>query len=681
MTELPIYWNKFSTLTGSSSDETNTARQEAVHLVREYLQHGTLKMMPAELLQLSDHKISLFYQLLARERESRLVDGRVLSPVEGESDSGWMVRSDYCFLNVRAVGPEPQKPGRFIDALKLLPMLRVNAIHLAPFYDCLFGNVYAVDSLSRINPEVVDSCYLEGGLSPAEQLKLLIDAIHLLDMTVGFDLEPHTSQFSRVVLTHPRFFRWIQLAKNRKTLLNRVNMEDMLQPEQQEALCCKVEKVVKQALKQAKVSSFDDPSGDPATLKQLQGEVIRQLIEMGLWTIPNHTWNGIGLPSFKKYNFDGNYPEFEYLDAEGEDQSRHAFGMLTPVKFAQGLRPNRLPDEEHPALPWEDGINFFAGLFPAIRQEFRFDFVRLDYVDHVFDSVQPGSRDLPLSDRPTPYVLERVIKNARATAPWIGAMAERMAYDIKDYASVGFDLILGADVLRIPDNGFIRDMIRFQQEINELNGARQHPVSIQFAVDSHDTGHPEIDTNPAKYGWRGVMMRHFFTRFGSAGNGRRPKYEVIGNQDLTVGLYKANNEPVSLEWQSDSRMFQCYHTIEDLYNKFKVSIAHSYIREFEVTDDYAVWYIDRDDGFRQRLAAVCRPDLQSSKPLPEFNLYPFGQYWFDAARIDAIDLISGEASFVPINPDGTITVENLQPGEVRLFWIREDGTRLPETEL
>ena len=47
-------------------------------------------------------------------------------------------------------------------------------------------------------------------------------------------------------------------------------------------------------------------------------------------------------------------------------------------------------------------------------------------------------------------------------------------------------------------------------------------------------------------------------RFLNVGKNRRPKYEVIGNQDLSTGIHRVNNVPESLAWKSDKYVFYNY---------------------------------------------------------------------------------------------------------------------------
>lgn len=671
MAKLPPYWDTFLSLSGKAVPATkrSSLESEAAGRATQFLEQGHLRLSPKEALAVPHYGWACFFRNIAEQVVQR---GRIPSPVASHTDSSWMFSADYCFVNVRACGPHPEKPGTFLDAAKLLPSLRVSSIHMAPFFDCVFGNVYAIDTLEKIAPEVVDWDLAEKGLGEEDQLRIFIDAIHALGMTVGFDLEPHTSQFSRVVLSHPEHFRWLELAPDRKTLAGGLSQDAMLSEEQQKKIVAEVRTIVSGHLKQAGLKRLDLAETPNQEIKQVQGEMIQDLIAHGLWTLPSHTWGGAGLPEFVGYHKKDNYPLFEYLDYEGEDQGGHAFGMLTPIKFATGLLANTLPSRNNPAVPWEKGIDFFAGIFPAIRKRYPFDFVRLDYVDHVFDSVLEGTRDIPLADRPTPYVLERVIGTCRQTAPFLGAMAERMGYDLEDYRGVGFDLILGAEVIRNPDCEFISDMIRFTHEIAVLNEGVDIPASIQYAVDTHDTGHPEIDTNPAQYGVKGMLLRFFLARFGSCGKGRRPKYEVIGNADMTVGLYEANNKPQSLTWRDNQEFLSLYHSLEDVYLRFRSALDNSAIRIWQVEERYAVWYLDRQDGVRMRLMCLCYPDLvEETETIEGLRIFPFTDYWFDRAKVERVDLGSRTQEQVAIDPDGHISIPPLEPGDVHLYCISE----------
>lgn len=666
--ERPQYWKHYLQLAGQAD------KVPADYLAQLH-DHGYLAIPPRAALELDDATVAALYAALA---DARLDQASITSPQASKTDSSWMVQSDFCFVNVRACGLDRDRPGSFIDALRLLLALPATAIHLAPFFECVFGNVYAINSLTHINPDCVRQDWQAEGLDALSQLRLFVDAAHLLGKSVGFDLEPHTAQFSRVVLDTPEYFRWLALAATRDKLRDGLSQDEMLEPAVQEAIVAEVREIASRHCLAAGIKFLEDPANDTRTSREVQDGIVRELIGRGLWTIPSHTWGGVGLPGFIGYNHEGEYPLFEYLDAEGNDQSAHAFGMLTPFALSRGLCVNTAPDEAKPSIPWQPGLDALAGVFPRILKLASFDFIRLDYVDHVFDSVLPGTDALPVSDRLTPAGIRHIITTARKLAPQTGIMAERMGYDLDRYAHVGCDLILGADILRAIDLEFLLDLIRFQGEIATLNQQGRTPVSIQYAIDTHDTGHPQIQAIPAKAGREAVLLRMLLARLSSAGKGRRPMYEVMGNQDMTFGLYEANNRPISLEWRNDGEFFHSQEAVRRFLKAVEPILAVSCIRETQLGPAWLMWCIDRLDGVRQRLVCLCRPETGTrDEEAANIRLYPFNQYWFDEARIDELDVMSGTGSFVPIEVDGTIMVKSLAKGQLRIYQIRENGQAGP----
>ncbi len=657
-------WEQYQSLVGGKPSRV-------AGYIDEIRRFGYLPRPPREVLEFDDATVAGIYAGLAG---SGWTGQGIASPVAGYADSSWMVQSDFCFVNVRACGLDRNRPGHFPDTMRLLLALPATAIHLAPFFECVFGNVYAVNSLMHINPECIHQPWAEAGLGGEEQLGLLLDAAHILGKTVGFDLEPHTAQFSRVVLDSPGFFRWLALSGDRKSLRGDLTQDEMLEPGIQDSIIEEVRSIVQKEYERAGITHLEDPALDTGSSREVQETIIRDLIARGFWTIPCHTWGGVGLPGYIGYNHQDGYPLFEYLDAEGADQSEHAFGMLTPVVTARGLSVNTAPTQRTPSEPWQPGIEFLAGFYPAVSARFGFDFLRLDYVDHVFDSVLEGKDDIPLADRMTPAVMRACIQRAREWQPSTGAMAERMGYDLPGYASAGFDLILGADVLRQIDIEFLDDMLRFQKEIAEANRQRRTPASIQYAIDTHDTGHPQINALPADSGRQALLLRILLAGLGSAGKGRRPMYEVMGNQDMTTGLYEANNQPVSLEWRNDREFFEQQEKLRRFLSGLRPVLAVSEIRQVQIEAGWAFWCIDRMDGVRLRLCCLCRPETGSlDADARDIRLYPFTQYWFDEARIEEYNIQTGALSFVPIEVDGTIVAGRMAEGAVRIFVITENS--------
>ena len=698
---------------------------------------SSLGMNPSDLEKLAENYLSAFYErgyvgLTNREAleapdylwfyfYKRLYDDKVnyfssredlpdyrepYSPVVDENDSSWMKEKDFIFFNVRATSLDQTQAGTFISALKLLPVTRSKGLHIAPFFDCNFNNVYCIDSMNTVSPAVVDSDLESAGISGEEQVEFFIDMAHMAGFVAGFDLEPHTSQFSRVVLNNPEHFRWVKLNKKRTATIPS-SMKKLMSDSEQRKIHNEVEAIVGRFLKNAGLKSLEGKGTSYESMKKVHGEIINELISQGIWTLPSHTWGGVGLPEFKEYNIQDNYPAFDYRNEKGEDHSGHAFGMLTPYRFYDNLPVNKLPDEKHLPVLRQETIEFFSNLFPQVQKRFGFDYVRLDYVDHVFDSVMETHGKLPVSDRVIPVVLERVLSKAREGKPYIGGMAERMGTDVIEYGSVGFDVLLGCDILSPVSTQTASGTMMFSKELESLKaqvdslhssdkakklswnlGSHKQMATVPWSIDTHDSGNPLFWTKPISevIGSSGMLLRQFLARFGTAGSVRRPMYECMGNQDMSHGLFKANNEEASLSWVGDRNHLRLYHAIEDLYQRFSKLLHNGWTTWWDPREEYCVWAVDThqgDDGCRGRLVCIIaleravknlKAAAEDTKPMPFIDsvMIDVAKDW-DRGIKEAHELLldgSGYERPVPLIHGHKIESGSLMPRGYKAFLIR-----------
>jgi len=566
-------------------------RAQAEALLQVYRRHGCLPLPSKDLLSLPDEVIASFYSLL--------MDGKVpVSPVADQLDSGWLTQASACFVNIRATGIAEGQSGNFLQAAKLLPGLRVKALHLAPFLEYEFGTVYAIRSLKTIAPQLLHWVLLEGGLRAPLQLDAFIQAAHALGKAVGFDLEPHTAQYSIPALEVPEAFRWIKVFPEDRNWL-----DHMLQPdnvyfrENQEKLAAEVRALVTGFLREKSLHTFDEEENDSAeTLaakRQAFQDAIQLMIREGYWTVPAHAWDAEGLPRFAGYHPDG-YPTFQYLNRQGNDAADHAYHIVTPFAFyhhlnLQGTNLRQKP-EPNPAA-----LDLFCSAFLHWRDRHHFDFVRHDSVDHVFDSVFDGDGNWPLSDRPTPSVLAEFIRRSRLPGkPFIAHLAERMGNECEDYSSIGYDLILGSDMMENAGRAHLDKSFRLQGQLEDLNERRKSPFAVAYAVDTHDTGNPFFwgQSLTEKLGPEGMKVRLFLSRFLGWGKGKRPKYEVMGLSDRSTGLFPANVSEKNLAWAGDLDFSSWYHRLEDLYAELKPALEKAKTVETFAGQNHSWWMVD-----------------------------------------------------------------------------------------
>lgn len=597
-------------------------------LYREYKKYGYFRKTSFEILDIPMYSFAYFLKMLYEEI------GNVDSPIKGFSDSSWMRDTSLSFVNVRAVTKDTLH-GDFINAVRILPTIRVDGIHLSPFFDHSLHILYAIDCLWVISDDFINKFYLS--FVPAkEQLRFFIQTAHLLGKVVGFDLESHTSQFSRIALAYPEYFRWIKLEKinGEFKLADNLTQNEQLRSEYQKEIHAQIKEIVKEKLKKYKLRSF--LKGDVSAIRTAHLEVIHALIENGIWTIPSHTWNGVGIPEYSHYVYEKNYPEFRYVNMKGEDHRDHAFGIVTPYKFYDNLEINDYPKEDN--LPTLDRkvLNFFSNIPVMMIKKYGFDFIRWDYTDHVFDSIYKGNFNIPISDRVTPYVIRYTINKVRRKYPNVGMFFERMGTDFKDYYKVGADLLLGDDIWFDISKDYVRKTVKLSIELARFNAKRSRKISVCYAVDTHDTGNPLIDRTPiVKEGKGGVVLRYFLSRFGSAGEGIRPKYECVGTNEGTTGLYESNIFIKPLSWKNDKVLNSIYHNIEDTYIKFREILVNGNIEWVRSRRKIVYWRITSKES-----SIVCV--VNTSKRKVKFDLDIRFDYAFDPYAHSQVDLKKGD---------------------------------------
>lgn len=693
-------WRIFEASAAERSSDPDGDRSHGRTLAAGFRGGQSVRITPTRGLAIPDLAIAAFYRSLLAD--GARPPGTVPQPEPAAADSAWMLERDFAFVNIRACSREPGRSGTVVDALKLLPTMRVSAIHLAPFFDHTLDNLYAIDSVRLVADSVLDPALVAAGIDGDDQIRLLVDAIHLLGWKVGFDLEPHTSTFSRIVLAHPGCFRWLRLSADRTTLADALSQEEMLQPAAQERLVAEVAATVSATCRRHGLAGPEDLARGPAAVRDCHAEIVQTLMRDGYWTLPSHTWNGVGVPRFAGFVRRGlhAHPDYVYLDATGGDQHEHAFGMLSPFKLYDPLPVNAVPTAAAAARRVPEAIALFESIFPEVQARYGFDFVRLDYVDHVFDSTHGGDWTRPVSDRLTPGVLQDLLAAARRRRPETGAMAERMGVDVDEYGAVGFDLVLGCDMLTAMDADYVGFLFDLQRELDTVDPHAWRPItgpttrpataaptgarrcSVLAAIDSHDSGHPLFWTRPLSdvVGADGMHLRHVLARFATCGPRRRPKYEVMGNQDLSSGLYAANNTPTSLRWADDEAFNRRYHAVEDLFDRFRDLLRRARMGISHVDRDrqWAVWFLDAD---AERLMGVAALEPHVAKPavwavVPPI-LEPTGPISIDvgmgtdwaAATVVALPL--DDAPYGPVPLDGrTLHLGSLPPRGCRLFHVR-----------
>lgn len=604
---LPAYWKTLEQLAIDDANEKNldltTLSNEAEKLFNEFKQSGYIRKVLIEGLKIHIYGFVQFYKKMNTINS-------VESPVCHEPNSNWMLKGNFCSFNMRATHTEFEKTGSFLEGIKLLPLVRPIHIHLLPFFDCHIESQYAIDSLKTIGDDFIDVDFCNKGLKRDDQLKIFVDAAHLLNKTVGFDLEPHTQQFSRIALQNPEYFRWIKLSveDNFEKLYNNMKQEEQMTIGYQKKLVSEVNEVMKKFYAKHNMKTLEDDNFPPDEMRKLHIQAINNLVDHGYWTLLSHTWDGVGVPRFSGFNHDKRFSYFQYVNSKKKDHLIHAFGSLTPYKFYDNLLVNNIPDEKEGVLPTdnEETQNFFSNIFPQFQEKFNFDFLRIDFQDHVLDATLPGTTNVPVTDRCIARVLKKVTDKAREGKPYIGVTAECMNNEFFEYNKMGFNLLVGHNLTNNINNDVLKKDFEITKGMSELNKTATHWGGVKYTIDTHDSGHPLFWQEPLIKiaGYKTLALKYFMSKFTSCGLGSRPSFECVGAQDLSHGLFISNNIPRSITWVSDKSFNNLYHNTFDLRDEFSEHFDNSYISSEKIKKKYATWFIDRNDNKKERLLCI-----------------------------------------------------------------------------
>jgi hypothetical protein len=595
-------------------DDSDLAAAEALYA--QFKAGDLLDRTQTSLLRHSDAAMALLYSMLERDQAPR-------RPARDEADSAWMLRSDFCYLNARACAID-SRAGSFLQAAKILPAIASDAIHLAPFHPNHYELLYVPEGQALIDPSLADDFLLAAGISLESQLRAFAAACHLLGKAVGFDLMPYAAQFGRVVLDRPELFRWLRLDEERNDLAIAADARRYSAQRRME-YAERVQAIVSAVRDDYGIDSLKrkegDGAADVAAKDKAYYTAIQQCIDRGLWPVLMNPWNGIGLPAYIGYNAGGEFPLFAYRDQDGADAGAEASGVVSPYAFYDGL-PSSLSygltsgdDTQGSAITRnEEAIRYYSHIFDQWRDSFGFDFVRYDSVDRVLDLCADDAGCVPLSDRPTPDLLREAVGQSRKGLPGVGALAERNAPDFEEFGAMGFDLVMGNDMLRRIDAPLIRDTIDLYERLAESAGCGK--ATVCFAIDAHDTGDPRRWGSPLArlMGPERMHLRHGLARFISLGPVRRPMYETMGFQDLSSGIYEAETSIKGLSWADDAPFARSYAAIERLYKRLRPFLDNGVLGSHFIAPAYAWWIVHGKSPGRQLVVACSLETAEGRDP-------------------------------------------------------------------
>jgi hypothetical protein len=135
------------------------------------------------------------------------------SPVAAEINTNWFKKSNI-------IGINPRITKTFWGIIKYAMTFPENAIHILPLFESGCDNALYAPISWKLSQEFLDPDLVKIGFdTPEKQLKLIINVLHCMGKTVGFDALTHCDKFSEIVFVNPKYFEWVKLNKERTTQL------------------------------------------------------------------------------------------------------------------------------------------------------------------------------------------------------------------------------------------------------------------------------------------------------------------------------------------------------------------------------------------------------------------------------------------------------------------------------
>ena len=510
-------WKDLSKLFPANPDESEKARS----LFISYEKKGYLNGDDLSLKKSSKAVIIDFFYRLSLIRS-------VESPVHRKKKSSWIHERDFAYLNHRSLPDIDDFP--LFSQVSILPSIRTSSVILAPFTANRKKEINSVDSHSVICDDFCDLQLLENDISKEQQFHLLIEAIHLLGMCMGYSLDYRVDRFAVPVLRRPDLFRWIDVNSS-------VPYREMLVESNQRHIVQRIRDLVNDYLSTLNGKPDDDD------YSQLRSKIT----EAGFWTVPSCNDNSDQLPYYDD-DENSSFPRFR-----GGDENLTSFKFFISNNSSESLRPERTVN---PAT-----LDYYSSLYIKWRDNFSFDFIKFQGIDFADD------QKMRKADCPTLDMIKKVIKKTMGKISHTGIIGS-ICSNPELLQAVGFNTVFYHDSSFSIDRTFMERNFNLNTYLLEINRKKRKQLSI--VLHGGDLG--EATDSQLENACR----RIFISRFISCHDAFRPKYEIWDNRSNFRNLAE----------------FPKYHMIENTYTRYRDILRKGEILK-HFSNEIVAWWIVR----------------------------------------------------------------------------------------
>jgi len=470
----------------------------------------------------AEQVLAILQQRFGHEKVLQALDPAVTiaSPVAHEQDGRWIRHVHMVGINVRTIGSF----WRVVHYALTLPDSQ-SGIHLLPIWEPgVVASLYGMASWN-INPAFGDADLAQvcPWLQTVEdQLRVVVNILHLLGKTVGMDVIPHTDRYAEIVLANPAYFEWLQ--RSDETILShRPDLHLAVKQLIRRWLLRVGPAVADSGFSVIEDDIFAATVGEEARLRLLFGPVqdrtgrndrradlVDWLYAHGMEPVPatmGPPYRGLEVdpdPAAKSVDSAGRVWR-DYRISQPTDMSR-VFGPLSRYKFFETVDDPAWSinfDQPLPAV-WK----YFCDHYADLQTRYGFDFMRGD-MSHV--QMRPGG--VPI-EADTYYDPHRAVKrHIIRQAPYFAYFAESFLAG-PDYMAFGDELdhlelseaeVTLGDLQSMPVGGEMF-MPHFRRYLDILQSRRVAPA---FTIITGDKDDPRFD----KFYLHGNEARYFIATF------------------------------------------------------------------------------------------------------------------------------------------------------------------------
>lgn len=701
------------------------------------------ELTPAEVIYCLEKKLEINKKY---KNEKLIIIDNETSPLKnnGYNNADWIKKEqhDIKIINLAALGDgsKSQEPAKFIDWLRQIIILPAGnlkrnilstTIYLIPFHPRDFGNAYLTAGLEEVSKKLTDKQLENLGIDGKEQIQLFIALAQLCSHPVIYDVSPQTGRFSKTILVHPELVRWIDIkfltSEITKSLDNAAiklssefDEDDItivkniykttlksgssdLSPEFKQIYDCftielenkrkelsnfitkkeeqkKIQKRVKDIVAKVQETKSNKIKTDKDITKR--GEIINQLIEEGLWTLPNGAWCSSGIPVFEKMSEGEAYPIFKHYNVLGHDVTKYAESdCQTPFYFVY------LENGEY-NLPV---INFYLDYLKNLQKEYNFDGYRISHTDFIVDEMSEKN-SIPISYRVPRLLLKKANEILKKEKPYFATIAEYRlngSYYKEYHQDMGFDILWGNDAKTDYEKN-PSEVINNNRELQDYNESiiKNSGLSILKTYNNQDGEFRTINRDLQLIDKEEALFKWFKFRFLPGGKlAQRPIIYTDGDESFSkYGIEPAIQEEISSTRDND----------EDFFNKFdalrRFAINNELTTEGEAQiitqnkNGFISWMISKETIkesliiaanylpsnekiLKQNINGIMEYSIKTNNSVTNKTIEIPGDFVLDCEYI----YDENKKEYTPVNTEPnikTIQIEELKPSEFKIYKIK-----------